>query len=878
MPYCKGNLEGGIRGLLMDALEDSTQNNDYKFWLTFQQAAVGIALVRPDGRFMRANPELCVLLGYDESELKELTVQNITHRSDVDADAVMTRRMLNGEISSYRAEKRFITRQGRTVWGLQSVSVVRDRAGKPLQFINVIRDISAQKANGAPIPHTHAVEVLQPADLPEDELEEAPATGFVGQTTGQTEPHLASPQDDVRLIELLSALPLGLMIVDTQGETWFANEAARNLLGPGVDPEFAPQLESEDEDHAQVYSAYKAGTEEVYPLGEAPITRALMGHQAVVSDIEIRRPNGSLPVQVWAGPVYDEQGKVAYAVAAIDELRTRLQVVEQQTQTQALRVGDTVAGLLQLAGEVAAGIGLAPSLEEAMQLCLDRVCEVTGLPVGHMLLTQGDLYARNGAHVHLASSGVWHLQEPERYKALRKATERMTFDMGAELPGQVLTERQAVWTVGPGLIASSPRGKELEACGVTTGFAFPVAADGAMLGVMEFFSSEPLEPDQTLLDVMSLIGANLGNAIARRTASDEVERARGRYELVGQIAGEMLSVHDVEGKYLYTGKAAAALLGYEPSDLMGSSLLTYCHPNDVPRLNRLLGRYLAGSDEYSRVKYRFRHKGGDYIWLEMSAQPLVATYGYRREIIAMSKITQAELEAAQRAPNGQVITKELKPLQAIDDAQDLDPITGLYNRETVEDMLTTKLSSRRASSFPVGCLFIDLDDFDELADSYGEETRDEVVRRVAEMLQRTCRDDDFLGRYSGSSFVIVLPNTDAAGTIIVGEKVLRRMRAMEWPGTSIERPVSVSIGGTCLRHGTTLTLPDLMELLGSQLMQAKGSGGDCIIMNARETSRVANSFNPLGGWTQPLRMGLNGQAPGAPAGHAAPPEPGNRSN
>ncbi|MEA2575639.1 MAG: hypothetical protein QOH93_2937 [Chloroflexia bacterium] len=858
----------------MDVSDESTQSNDYKFWLTFQQAAVGIALVRPDGRFMRANPELCSFLGYDESELKELSLQNITHRRDVDVDARMSKRLITGEISSYRSEKRFITRQGLTVWGMQSVSVVRDRAGKPLQFITVIRDITAQKTNGTHVAHAYATEVA-PAPV-ETELPVVLDTS--AESDDQTPSSTAAPQDDARLIELLSALPLGLMIVDAMGETWFANAAAQNLLGPGVAPVLAAE-ETGTEDDPHVYSAYKAGTEEIYPLDEAPITRALMGEQAVVTDIDIRQPQGVIPVQVWAGPIFDEQGQVAYAIAAIDQLRTRVQVVEQQTQTQALRVGDTVAGLLQLAGEVAAGIGLAVTLEDAMQLCLDRICEVTGLPVGHILLARGDLYTRDGAHVQLASSGVWHLQDPDQYHLLRKVTQAMSFDIGSELPGQVLTERQAVWTVGPGLISSSPRARELEETGITTGFAFPVSAEGAIVGVMEFFSVEPLEPDQTFLDVMSLICANLGNAIVRRTTSDELERARGRYELVGQIAGELLSVHDVEGKYLYTGKAAANLLGYEPSDLVGSSLLTYCHPNDIPKLNRLLGRYLAGSDEQSRVKYRFRHKGGDYMWIEMSAQPLIATYGYRREIIAMSKVTQADADAAQRMSSITTTTKELKPLAvSADEALDLDPLTGLNNRESVEDMLTTKLSSRRASSFPVGCLFIDVDDFDELATSYGEETRDEVVRRVAEMLDQTCRDDDFLGRYSGSSFVIVLPNTDAAGTIIVGEKVLRRMRAMEWPGTNVTSPVSVSIGGTCIRHGTTLTLPELMELLGSQLMQAKGSGGDCIIMNARETSRAANSFNPLGGWAQPVRLPLNGQTPGATPGHPTPSEPGNRSN
>lgn len=874
MPYCREDRYdryGEVRARCMDVSDNSAQSNDYKFWLTFQQAAVGIALVRPDGRFMRANPELCAFLGYDESELKELTVQNITHRNDVEADSLLSRRLTTGEIATYRTEKRFITRQGRTVWGLQSVSVMRDRVGKLLQFIVVIRDITAQKSNGAA--HGHLTEVEVPAAA-----QEMPTADVEVETEQQAPEESAGPQDDARLIDLLSALPIGLLVVDANGDTFFANEIARNLLGPGVAPD-VPGEDLDEDEYGNVYTAYRAGSNELYPLEHAPVTRALMGEQTVVDDIEMRMPEGSVPVQVWAGPVYDDQGQVAYAVAAVDELRTRVQYVEQRTQTQALRLGDTVASLLQLAGDVATGIGLASSLEEAMQICVDRVCEITGLPLGHVLLARGDLKAHGGAHVHLASSGVWHMAEPELYKALRKATEAMTFELGAELPGQVLTEKQAVWTVGRGLLANSPRAKELEACGMMTGFAFPVPAEGAVVGVMEFFSTDALEPDQTLLDVMSLIGANLGNAIIRRTTADELERARGRYELVGEITADLLSVHDAESKYLYAGKAVANLLGYEPGELLGSSLLTYCHPDDVQTLTKLFGRYLAGTDEQSHIKYRFRHKGGDYLWLEMSAQPLVATYGHKREVVTMSRLTLAENEAALRVTREMVITKELKPLQPVEeDTRDLDPLTGLFNREAIEDMLTTKLISRRASSFPVGCLFIDVDDFDGLVAAHGEDTGDEVLRRIGEMLHQACRDDDFLGRYSGSSFVIVLPNTDAAGTIIVGEKVLRRMRSMEWPGLELSEQVKLSIGGHCIRHGTTLTLPDLMELLGSQLFQAKGSGGDCIIMNARESSRNNTGFNPLGGWTQTLRVALNGQAPGAVPGPAGAAEPGERGN
>jgi PAS domain S-box-containing protein len=112
---------------------------------SFDAAPIGKALVAPDGRFLRVNRSLCDLVGYSEAELLARTFQDITHPDDLDADLAFVRRMLADEIQTYQMEKRYFHKDGRVVWILLSVSLVRAADGAPLFFISQIQDVSARK-------------------------------------------------------------------------------------------------------------------------------------------------------------------------------------------------------------------------------------------------------------------------------------------------------------------------------------------------------------------------------------------------------------------------------------------------------------------------------------------------------------------------------------------------------------------------------------------------------------------------------------------------------------------------------------------------------------------------------------------------------------
>ena len=111
--------------------ESALQSSDQYFASAFEHASIGMALVAPDGRWLQVNRALCEMLGYSEAEILRTTFQDLTHPDDLEADLEHVRRMLAGDISSFQMEKRYFHGQGRIVWSLLSVSLVRDAAGRP---------------------------------------------------------------------------------------------------------------------------------------------------------------------------------------------------------------------------------------------------------------------------------------------------------------------------------------------------------------------------------------------------------------------------------------------------------------------------------------------------------------------------------------------------------------------------------------------------------------------------------------------------------------------------------------------------------------------------------------------------------------------------
>jgi len=112
---------------------------------TFEQAAVGIAHLAPDGRWLRVNQRLCEIVGHREEDLVGHQFEEITHDEDRRLEASHVQAMLAGDCATYRMEKRCVRDDGSPVWVLLSMSLVRTEAGVPRYLIAVVEDIDARR-------------------------------------------------------------------------------------------------------------------------------------------------------------------------------------------------------------------------------------------------------------------------------------------------------------------------------------------------------------------------------------------------------------------------------------------------------------------------------------------------------------------------------------------------------------------------------------------------------------------------------------------------------------------------------------------------------------------------------------------------------------
>jgi PAS domain S-box-containing protein len=125
--------------------EKMLRESEERFSSAFELAPIGMALVAPEGRWLKVNRAICELVGYAEAELLAHTFQEITHPADLAADLDCVRRLLAGEIRFYQMEKRYIHARGHFVTVLLDVSLVHDTQGQPLYFIAQIQDITERK-------------------------------------------------------------------------------------------------------------------------------------------------------------------------------------------------------------------------------------------------------------------------------------------------------------------------------------------------------------------------------------------------------------------------------------------------------------------------------------------------------------------------------------------------------------------------------------------------------------------------------------------------------------------------------------------------------------------------------------------------------------
>jgi len=135
-------------------------------------------------------------------------------------------------------------------------------------------------------------------------------------------------ENESRLTQYLEAMPLGVCVLDANGQSFYANQKAREVFGKGT----VPHINSEQK--AAIYQFYKAGTNQRCPVEDLPIMQALRGESVRTEGVEIRTGDKIIPVESWATPIYDSIGDISYGIIAFTDITERKQAEAALVQAE----------------------------------------------------------------------------------------------------------------------------------------------------------------------------------------------------------------------------------------------------------------------------------------------------------------------------------------------------------------------------------------------------------------------------------------------------------------------------------------------------------------------------------------------------------------
>lgn len=152
-----------------------------------------------------------------------------------------------------------------------------------------------------------------------------------------------------------------------------------------------------------------------------------------------------------------------------------------------------------------------------------------------------------------------------------------------------------------------------------------------------------------------------------------------------------------------------------------------------------------------------------------------------------------------------------------------DPLTGLYNRRFYEQLFEREFKQAKRYGSSLALCVLDLDRFKDVNDSYGHVSGDVALCRVADACRDELRESDIIGRLGGEEFVLILPQTDAAGAAVVADRLREHIAAMEVETETARFRVTVSLGVTELQS-TDTGITDLIRRADEALYLSKSEG------------------------------------------------------
>ena len=347
--------------------------------------------------------------------------------------------------------------------------------------------------------------------------------------------------------------------------------------------------------------------------------------------------------------------------------------------------------------------------------------------------------------------------------------------------------------------------------------------------IYEVTKSPMRDADGKIIGVLGMgrnIQARKDTEARLRDATEQLELA-----LMGADLGRW--DHDLSiDKGYFLDERSCTMLGRDPAEsAIGRAWGHLIHPDDLPGTLEAMDAHLGGAAPAYEAQYRARHTAGHWVWL--SNRGKVVEFGSNGEPLRMVG-TLMDITKRMRVEGELLATQsELQSsLKAIEHLAFHDTLTGLPNRRMLTDRLEIALAASQRNQTHCALLFLDLDRFKALNDTYGHDVGDLMLQEVAQRLVHCIRAIDTVARLGGDEFVLLIQDLSAEAAsaqehaALVGHKILTSLN-VPYLLKGVEHTITPSIGAT-LFVGRTVEAAELLKEADMAMYEAKDQGRNTI--------------------------------------------------
>ena len=473
--------------------------------------------------------------------------------------------------------------------------------------------------------------------------------------------------------------------------------------------------------------------------GDWKTHRAMLEAHRPFVDLVIRQPVEGRPDEYWSlsgQPMFDaEQRFLGYRGIARD-------VTKEKRRERLLRLGRKVTRVLMNAEETA----------EALQNAIRAICESEGWEAGQYWCVD------RGRDLMCFQTG-WSVSR-RAIKRVYEHARALTFAPGVGLVGSVWQSGEPLWVDDLGHEQRLLR-KDLGAqTGWNNAFLFPVLFKNEVIGVLDFNAPMIQRPDEQLLQVIAVLGAQIGNFHHRALAMQRLAESEERYASTIELAAIGISHVEASGRFVHVNRRLCEMLGYTREELLELTVKDVSHPDDANVTDASALSLRAGHIDSFKAEKRYLRKDGTPIWVRISVAEKRRTSGAAEYDISVVEDISERKRAEARV---QYLATH-------------DELTGLPNRAMFAQLLSHSIEVARRETRQFAVLFIDLDRFKIINDSLGHEAGDELLKEMGARIRRCLRTSDVVARLGGDEFVVLVDGLDdASEASVVARNILHAL-------------------------------------------------------------------------------------------------------